>query len=215
MYVINLDLLVLSSCLKMNLLKKKEDVFMFKRVSCILLVFTILLTGTFMTNVFAEEMIKDNISSVVTEVNENGDSIVFIEVDEDFSEEELEEYISSTSEVQPAATAVGLTYFLVRSGNTTRCEFFTRVSATNFIDEARWGSIKIQSSSSVFAKTYKTFSSVAILFSAMKTGNVRIGILQVPIGVKRVHIVTSNTRVHSLIDGWGSLLNFRGGANIN
>lgn len=171
---------------------------------------------------------SDELSSISVQVNKDVDatittestaSTIFIDSNKPLTEQEkqqlMDELEQSKNKIHPRATVVTLTYFVIRSGNTTNCTLHTRVNSSKSINNIWWDQIKVQNLNWVNKKTYKTFSSVLRSFRAMTTGTVSVGNLSVPRGEKKVYITTSGTQVASLSDGWGSLINFNGNTSIN
>ncbi len=56
----------------------------------------------------------------------------------------LERIHESRRQLLPRATGVALTYFIIRSGNTTNCELLTRFNATSPIKTLWWEQVKVQ-----------------------------------------------------------------------
>ncbi len=64
-------------------------------------------------------------------------------------------------------------------------------------------------------QTYATFRSVLRSLDANRYGTEKIGHLSIPLGETRGYVTTTGTMVESMKDGWGTLMNFSGGATIN
>lgn len=127
----------------------------------------------------------------------------------------LERIHESRRQLLPRATGVALTYFIIRSGNTTNCELLTRFNATSSIKTIWWEQVKVQNLDLINKQTYATFRSVLRSLDANRYGTERIGHLSIPLGETRGYVTTTGTMVESMKDGWGTLMNFSGGATIN
>lgn len=78
----------------------------------------------------------------------------------------LERIHESRRQLLLRATGVALTYFIIRSGNTTNCELLTRFNATSSIKTIWWDQLKVQNLDLINKQTYVRYFS----FSTTKFG---------------------------------------------
>lgn len=158
---------------------------------------------------------KLTIEETINEVSQT----FFIDSNVPLTETEKHELLEKLNErrrqLLPRATGVALTYFIIRSGNTTNCELLTRFNATSPIKTLWWDQVKVQNMNLINKQTYATFRSVLRSLTVDRYGTERIGYLSIPLGETRGYVTTTGTMVESMKDGWGTLMNFSGGATIN
>lgn len=158
---------------------------------------------------------KLTIEETINEVSQT----FFIDSNVPLTETEKHELLEKLNErrrqLLPRATGVALTYFIIRSGNTTNCELLTRFNATSPIKTLWWDQVKVQNMNLINKQTYATFRSVLRSLTVDRYGTERIGYLSIPLGETRGDVTTTGTMVESMKDGWGTLMNFSGGATIN
>ncbi|MGM0123151.1 hypothetical protein IGI37_000517 [Enterococcus sp. AZ194] len=150
---------------------------------------------------------------------ETSSQIDIIDSDRPLTETEITNLINELEESKPKpltrATGVAVSYYIIRSGNTTNCELRASYKATGPVSNLWWDKVTVQSPSILNRVTYQSFPKVLRGTGSKKSNNVNIGYLSIPKNIKSTYIKTSGTQTHSNKDGWGSLVNFNGSAKIN
>ncbi|MDT2835699.1 hypothetical protein P7H50_02185 [Enterococcus durans] len=145
---------------------------------------------------------KLTIEETINEVSQT----FFIDSNVPLTETEKHELLEKLNErrrqLLPRATGVALTYFIIRSGNTTNCELLTRFNATSPIKTLWWDQVKVQNMNLINKQTYATFRSVLRSLTVDRYGTERIGYLSIPLGETRGDVTTTGTMVESMKDGW-------------
>lgn len=181
--------------------------------------FVVLLSVVFVSYMFVGSISVEASETLNSSVYHGNNEVQIIDSDQPLSEDEINNLINelekSKDAPMPRATGVVVSYYLIRSGNTTDCELIGAFKATGQINTLWWDTVTVQSPSAINRKTYKSFSKVLRSTGSTKSGTVSIGYLSIPKNIKSAYLKSTGTQAYSNKDGWGSLVNFNGLVYMN
>lgn len=177
----------------------------------------------------SENTIQNNTESQVQqpEVLIENQPVTIIQADDPTNQAEVNHLINENIAKQeelnlhsspiPKATCV-ISFFLIRSGNTTSCQLYMRHTGTMVINAFKWYSdIIVRKTASTSSTKYLSLSGRTSYFTASAVGTVPISpYFSVPVSLKSVYVKIPTTYVYALSSGWESSdFNPGGPADIN
>lgn len=198
-----------------------------KKTFKIFLVSLVFLVGLVITNnVLADDITATNIpnpsniqATLITSESDKVSEAILVDTNTTLTEQEkldlIKEIENSKKGLMPQSDWAVVTFFAIRSGNTTSVEIIARYDSTTSAYQLWWDSITVQNLNLINKVTYKKFVNVHRVFPGSLGGTTSIGFVTVPKSETKVYIKTAGTSLNTYAYGWTSGIEFGGNVTMN